>query len=246
MQYRIVRIPKGRGRFREIHIPSPPDMLRLRHLIPRLEEILAENDSSKVNYAFERGKNCALNATQHVGYRYTLSMDLEDFFDSVSEAHVKGIIPDEIVGQCMIGGSPRQGLPTSPLIATLAFLPCDSEILQRLQELEINAVYTRYADDLVFSFNDRRSAGKIRVVVRQVTDKFGFRINSRKTSLQDAKNGRRIITGIAVDAMGIHPTRRTMKKIRAAAHQQREMSMLGLVEWSRCKLPANEQGAKDA
>ena len=125
ISFRIARIPKRNGQFRQIYIPSKASGRRLRSLLPELENILAGIGGSNWNYAFEKGKNCALNAFQHIGHRYTLSMDIHDFFDNVSDDHIKGIIPKHLVDQCFIQGRPRQGLPTSPLIATIAFVACD-------------------------------------------------------------------------------------------------------------------------
>lgn len=188
MQYRIVRIPKGNGRFREVAIPSPEDRLRLRSLLPELECILDRLDTQGANYAFQRKKNCALKALQHIGYQYTLSMDLEDFFDSVTPAHVTRMLPNAIIKACFIEGRAKQGLPTSPIISTIAFLPLDERIIKALRNLRIDAIYTRYADDLVFSFADRKAAGKIQTIVRQIVNEGGFRVNERKTKFQDTKN----------------------------------------------------------
>lgn len=237
LKFRIARIPKGGGNFREIYIASPEGNRKLRALLPELESVLANVDECRANYAFEKGKNCALNALQHIGYRYTLSMDLEDYFNSVSAKHITDLIPSHITEQCLVHGHPKQGLPTSPLVATIAFTRCDKRLVNLLKKLGICAVYTRYADDLVFSFDNRKDAGKIRVIVRQAIDSFGFKVNERKTRLQDARNGRRIITGVAVDDAGIHPTRRTRRKIRAAIHQGNSEAVRGLEEWSKCKLP---------
>lgn len=239
MKYRVARISKGNGKFREIYIASKEDNARLRDLIPELEDILAKSDDYKANYAFQSGKNCALNAVQHIGYKYTLSMDLENYFDSISPGHVEKLIPHSIVKQCFIDGNPKQGLPTSPIISVIAFLSCDRQIIEALNKLSIDAVYTRYADDLVFSFDNPKNEGRIRFIVRQIVEKDGFKINDKKTKLQDAKNGRIIITGIAVDKRGLHATRRTKKKMRAAIHQKNESSLSGLSEWSKCKLPAD-------
>lgn len=238
MKYKVARIPKGNGKFRYIYIASEKDKLQLRSLIPELEGILEKSDSCKVNYAFQKNKNCVLNALQHIGYKFTLSMDIENFFDSISSAHVSGVIPELIIKQCFVDGSPKQGLPTSPIISTIAFLSCDTKIVETLNNLNINTVYTRYADDLIFSFNDSKDEGKIRFVVKQIVEKNGFKINENKTKLQDSRNGRVIITGIAVDSKGLYATRRTKKKIRAATHQKNEKSLIGLSEWSKCKLPS--------
>lgn len=107
MEYRVARVPKGGGTFREIYIASSEDNRRLRSLLPELERILASVDACRANYAFERRKNCALNAFQHIGHRYTLSMDLESFFDSITPKHVAGIIPDHVIEQCFIDGNPK-------------------------------------------------------------------------------------------------------------------------------------------
>ncbi len=237
MQYRIARIPKGRGKFRKVYIASENDAQRLRSLLPLLEDILFDIDSEEVNYAFVKGRNCALNALQHIGYRYTLSLDLKDFFASVQRKHVSRFIPSEILDQCLIDGIPHQGLPTSPLIATIAFLECDRKILELLRLLEVKLVYTRYADDLTISFNDIKQQENIINIVRQVTEASGFKINEQKTLLQDSKNGRIIITGLAINGHKIQSTRRTRRKIRAATHQNNLDSMNGLVEWAKCKLP---------
>ena len=212
MDYKVARIPKGNSRFREIYIPTPTRKRHLHSFIPFLEEVARDQDKCGVTYAFQKGKNCALNAFQHIGYRYSLSFDLMDFFDSVKPSHVEKILPKFIIEECFVNGSPRQGLPTSPLIATIAFYACDLKIVNYLRFLKINSKYTRYADDLVFSFDDIKDAGKLSTIVRQVVEEGGFKINEKKTQLQDSKNGRIIINGIAIGSNGLFATRKTQKK----------------------------------
>ena len=239
MKYRIARIPKGNGGFRYLYIASEEDNLKLRSLLPVLESILTATDTSKSNYAFQRNKNCVLNAMQHIGHRYTLSMDLEDFFNSIVPSHVSDVIPADLIKQCFLEGHPRQGLPTSPIISSIAFLPSDKKIIETLGKLNIDATYTRYADDLIFSFNNSQDEGKIRFIVKQIVENNGFKINRKKTTLQDSRNGRVIVTGIAVDNRGLYATRHTKRKMRAASHQRNEVSLAGLTEWSKCKLPSS-------
>ena len=237
MPYKISRIPKRNGKYREIYIPSPEYSKVLRSIIPDLENILNKLDTYKANYAFQKGRNCALNALQHLGFRYTISMDLTDFFNSIGIHHVVNLIPNEIIEKCFIDGNPKQGLPTSPLISNIAFLRCDKEIIEALRKLLPRFVYTRYADDLIVSFNDLADLAKITFVLKQIAERHGFEINSAKTKLQDQKNGSIIVTGIAINKDGLAATRRTKRKIRAAIHQQNRKSINGLIEWSKCKLP---------
>jgi hypothetical protein len=237
ISFRISRIPKGRGKFREIYIASKEDHLVLRRLIPQLNEIHERCDETGAGYAFLRNRNCALMALRHIGHLFTLSMDLENFFESVTTRHVQDVLPHDLIDLCFIDDRLRQGLPTSPAISNIAFCPFDSKIVTALKTLKIDAVYTRYADDLVFSYNDVSACGKIQTVVRQIMERGGFKVNDKKTHIQSAVNGRVIVTGIAIDTSGLHSTRKTKKKIRAALHQGNQASAAGLAEWSKCKIP---------
>jgi hypothetical protein len=236
-RYKISRIPKGNGKFREIYIPGLEDSKMLRSIIPELESILKELDIYRANYAFQKGRNCSLNALQHIGFRYTISMDLVDFFNSIQVSHVANLIPAEIIAKCFVGGSPKQGLPTSPMISNIAFLRCDKEIIVALRKLLPRFVYTRYADDLIVSFDNFSDVAKITFVLKQISEQYGFEINPAKTKLQDGNNGSIIVTGIAINKDGLAATRKTKRKIRAAKHQKNKTSESGLVEWSKCKLP---------
>ena len=237
-KYRKFKINKNNGKTRTVYSVNNKYKVRLKALMPGLEKRLLEQDSSGVNYAFERGKNCVEGALKHVGYKYTLSMDLLDFFDSVTKEHVSGLIDDEVLDLCLIDDAPKQGLPTSPLIATIALLKCDETILNEIKDV----AYTRYADDLTFSFNNRSYHLEIQSRVTSIVESFGFKINTHKTRLQNFKNGRIIINGVGVDKDGVHPTRKILKKIRAAEHQKNKSSLVGLREWSKCKLPKKRKG----
>lgn len=237
LPYKISRIPKGNGKFRQIYVPSDEYKAELRTLIPGLERILDRLDIRRSNYAFQKGRNCVLNALQHTGYDYTLSMDIEDFFNSIHAGHLTGLITSEHMDRCLIDGNPKQGLPTSPLIATIAFLRCDDEIYHALSKLNIKFSYTRYADDLIVSFDGFHHSTAISFIVKQAVARHGFRINLAKTRIQSSKNGRRVITGIALSSDGPCATRRTNRKLRAAQHQANTASLRGLREWSSCKLP---------
>ena len=44
-------------------------------------------------------------------------------------------------------------------------------------------------------------------------------------------------TGVGVDNNGVYPSRKTLRKIRAAKDQSNYSSLSGLLEWSQCKFP---------
>jgi hypothetical protein len=185
-------------------------------------------------------RNPVTNATPHVGYQYTVSFDLTDFFDTVRWHHVGGVLSGaSAVPQCEIfrDGAPRQGLPTSPLVANIAAsLNIDSWIMPLIEGRDIR--YTRYVDDLTFSTNDLEMVKWLLVTIPPLIASTGFKVNRKKTRVQWAGAGRRIITGIAVDDKGVYATRAVRRKLRAAQHQGNADSIRGLEEWCKMKLPA--------
>jgi hypothetical protein len=117
-------------------------------------------------------------------------------------------------------GCASQGLPTSPHIANYAAIPMDLEIvaMQKRTRFGKNFIYTRYADDLAFSYDLPAVGEMLEREIPNIVAKHGFKLNESKTMLYDGRHGNRMITGIAVDMMGIKPSRQTKRKIRAATH----------------------------
>jgi hypothetical protein len=91
-----------------------------------------------------------------------------------------------------------QGAPTSPAIANLVAYRLDC----RLSGLasDVDATYTRYADDLTFSggLELARSAKRLTILMAQIVVEEGFSLNHRKTRIQ-RRGGRQTVTGIVVN-----------------------------------------------
>lgn len=96
-------------------------------------------------------------------------LDLKDFFDDVGPgdfyrylprtSETQGLIANHVLfmAQAFPDGAARQGLPTSPAIANIAASGMDRDIKALARQhgrFEHSFVYTRYADDLTFSFNE--------------------------------------------------------------------------------------------
>jgi hypothetical protein len=186
----------------------------------------------------------------HVGKAFTVSFDLKDFFDTVTVEQlekecVKGwpILSEKLIGLVTVDGAARQGLPTSPHVANLAAMPMDREILEYLinpaKMPALRCTYTRYADDLTFSFDTAAFLPLLLVEIPRIVSGRGFTINERKTSVQTASNGRRIVTGVAVDSDCVYAPREVRRKLRAARHQEPDGDRTrGLAEWCKLKVPA--------
>lgn len=222
---KIITIPKGNGRFRTIYCPSPEEKKRSASWIKLVQAKLMVQPQVDVIHGFMPGRSPVTNAIAHIGWEYSLSFDLEDFFDSVQHDHLSRFVELKlnpgIEKDCFYDGAARQGLPSSPVIANLAAAPMDEQICKLITKgrLGRNFVYTRYADDLTFSFNHPSVGEMLKVYVPQIVESFMFTINPAKTHLQSAKAGRRIITGVAVDKTRVYPTREVKRRLRAMRHQ---------------------------
>ena len=91
-----------------------------------------------------------------------------------------------------------QGSPCSPALANL----CAYRLDIRLQELagSMDAAYSRYADDLVFSGGPAlaRAAERFHIQVAAIALEEGFRVNTRKTRVM-RQGTRQQITGLVVN-----------------------------------------------
>ena len=243
--YTVVSIPKKHaGEYRRIYIPDRDTMVQLRHLAGPLTT-KAQKACPDVVHGFMRHRSAVSNAQAHIGHQFTLSFDLSDFFESVTPDKLKNKLSKDEFDVVFADGAARQGLPTSPAVANLAFASADRAILKWIQKRQKNIVYTRYADDLTFSYDDPTLTPAIKRAAREIVSRSGFALNPRKTRLQSAQHGRRIICGVAVDDQGVCPTRAAKRRLRAAQHhaatapqnvrwQQRER---GLREWCRLVPP---------
>lgn len=236
---RIVQIPKKNGKSRVIYVPNREEKRELRNILGQINK-KAERLCSDVSHGFMRFKSPVTNALSHVGHQYTTVFDLKDFFDSININHLKGKLKQEELDKVLVDGAPRQGLPTSPAVANIAAADMDRAILKWRDDKKLQLVYTRYADDLAFSYDDERITNLLLTNIPQIVGRCGFKINKEKTRTLSSKVGRRIITGVAVDNE-LHVPRRIKRKLRAAIHQQNKNKIMGLSEWSKLKLPIRNE-----
>lgn len=220
-------------------------------MLPVLCDTYQKSVIYECDHAFVVGKNCATNARMHIQGRYILSIDIESFFESLTVEHIKHYISAEISNWCFVKKDANsqenknnsilpQGFCTSPVIANIAMIDVDKMIVNNIirnNPHQALICYSRYADDLTFSFNDSGCKDFIISEIVKILRYFGLKINKRKISFYDKKNGRAVISGIGVDNVNIYPTRKTLKKLRASIHQGNKGQERGLREWSLCKIP---------
>lgn len=257
---RWTTIPRRGGKVRRIYVPDPQEKRFLRSLLPPLRRLwrLAASrcmrregirmpDYLRAIHGFVPGRSPVTMALSHAEAAAVLSVDIEDFFDSVTEGKVRDTIlwlsqvPFrepllDALNHVFRDGIAAQGLPTSPVVSNIAFLRADAALLRLARDCRL--VYTRYADDLVISTRDPSvRMADLLPQVQEVVERFGFRLNPKKVRIQTARAGRIVICGVAVDRNGIHPTREARRRLRALLHQRKAESAAGLAAWCRLTMP---------
>ncbi len=240
-RYTKFSIPKATGGTREIMAPVPQLKLAQRRLAHHLQNCLIEIEKQQVprssciiSHGFKRDLSIATNARVHVGRRWVVNIDLEDFFTSINFGRVRGFFMKNkhfslredtatVLAQiaCHDNTLP-QGAPTSPVI---------SNLIAGLLDIRINKLasrghcsFTRYADDITFSTNLREFPESIARIdstgqwglsssVSKRIIQSGFSINSKKTRVQ-YRRSRQDVTGLIVNSE-IGVKRQRLKTVRA-------------------------------
>lgn len=200
--YRQVNARKKRGGTRTLFVPSS----NLRWIQDRIlrSDLLAEVELADHVHGGVKGRSARTNASRHVGREIVLTIDLMNFFGSVTEFMVWEAIfqlgcshdlSTLLTRLTTLHGSLPPGVSTSTLLANLVALKLDNALLQICKEDDI--VYSRYVDDLTFSGNF--NADKTLTDIRETVVREGFRINESKVRIS-RKHCRQIVTNIVVNS----------------------------------------------
>ena len=171
---------------------------------------------------------------------HVFNIDLEDFFPSITFYRVRGVLLHHpfkfshevatiIAHICTLDKMLPQGAPTSPFLSNLVCRTLDRDLTELARRGL--ARYSRYADDITFSFRMRKTA-KLPGAICSVDDdgdlaigtelhdiivnKHHFKINSAKTRLSD-RTRRMEVTGLTINRFPNVP-RVFIDRIRGALH----------------------------
>lgn len=243
--YSYFSIPKKRGGHRLITAPNSRLKMvqsKLGELLARIEAELEGKRTTKarvLSHGFKEGFSIVTNAKHHRNKRWVFNVDLKDFFPSINFGRVYGFFVKDrnfaldpkiatIIAQiaCHRNELP-QGSPCSPVISNLIAHVLDIK-LNRLAN-DLRCTYTRYADDITFSTNEKEFPEAIGRLVRGSEDKWvagdgvlglvyraGFRINHDKTRMQ-RRDSRQDTTGLIVNQK-LNVRHEYYKQVRAMCH----------------------------
>lgn len=198
-----------RWKSRTIYKPSP--LLREFHYFLNgfLLEFLPVDEV--VSFAYRKGATLLQAVAPHARSRAFYQTDLESFFESITSelirsTLVRNITPvldlsnhiDHILRLLTINESLPIGYSTSPILSNACLLGFDKRLATI--SFERNWVYTRYADDIILSANNRftiEDAGRITEDCLLAELGEGFALNESKTKLTTV--GRKIkILGLTI------------------------------------------------
>jgi hypothetical protein len=253
-------VPKRTGGLRLISAPKP-DLKRVQRWIAHnITEHLPVHGAA---HGFLIGRSTVTNAAVHSGARVVIKFDIKDFYPTVTFQRVKGLFRKAgyteqvaIVLALLCTESPReelvirgkkyhvavgprslpQGAPTSPSITNALCLRLDSRLAGLARKLGLR--YTRYADDLTFSWHADRFApvGRLKDAVLRIVKAEGFDVHEKKTRVMRAGR-RQKVTGLVVNDTGhtgqteagqaaapaaplARVPRRVIRRLRAAIHNR--------------------------
>ena len=200
---RRVEIPKEtKGEVRRLGVPTVVDRVIqqaiTRELTPIYEERFSDNSFGfrPKRGAHEALKQCQKNVND--GYIYVVDMDLEKFFDTVSQSKLIEVLSRTIKDGRLISlihkylnagvmakgifertevGMP-QGGPLSPLLSNVMLNELDKELERRGHR------FVRYADDCMIFCKSRKSAERtLENILPYIEGKLFLKVNRKKTEV---------------------------------------------------------------
>ncbi|WP_082685760.1 group II intron reverse transcriptase/maturase [Ferroacidibacillus organovorans] len=199
---RRVEIPKSGGGKRGLGIPTVIDRLIQQALLQVLTPIF-DPTFSEHSYGFRPGRkahDAVIQAQGYIqaGYRWTVDMDLEKFFDRVNhdilmsrvarkvkDKRVLKLIRAYLNAGVMVNGiatrtelGTPQGGPLSPLLANIVLDDFDKELIRRGHK------FVRYADDCNIYVKSRRAGERVKAsLTKYLEDNLKLRVNRDKSAV---------------------------------------------------------------
>lgn len=220
--YHFFEIPKSNGQPRQIAAPQRK-LLSTQKWI--LGHILKRGRPHRCAKAFIKGLSVVDNAKPHKNREVVTRIDLKDFFPSITYQQVRKEFEHfgypyhvalVLANLCTLNGFLPQGAPTSPALSNMVCIRLDKRLAGLGKKMRFR--YTRYADDLVFSSNNRKFP-KLIPFLKEIIQQEGFTVNEEKLTVMRSGSQQKV-TGLVInEKVGI--PREHRRWLRAVAHRLR-------------------------
>ncbi|WP_321848953.1 retron St85 family RNA-directed DNA polymerase [Burkholderia diffusa] len=233
--YKVYTIPKRTGGKRTIAQPAKETKFIQNWLIENIFNSLPVHSCAS---AYQPGSSIKRNADAHKAQRYLTKFDFKNFFTSIKSddliehmrVHLSEVLDLDAIHdiarvsciQLKVGEKLclSIGAPSSPLLSNSIMFEFDSLVNEWCSREGV--VYTRYADDMTFSTNERNKSALIEKFIRGVARDVEYpslRFNNKKTISLSTKHSRRV-TGIVINNQGQLSLGRDRKReISALVHK---------------------------
>ena len=215
--YSTFHIPKKSGGWREINAPDEElkDYLTsFKNYLEHTLRILPHNAAHA--YVKQRSTVTAIKMHQANDSKWFLKLDMKNFFPSHTLGYVMSILEQvypigflleneeykrnftEAIKYAFLNNSLPQGTPLSPTLTNICMIPLDYKITKHCQKNKI--IYTRYADDLLFSSKYKWDYDKTIAATKAILEQSNapFKINQEKTRF-GSRNGANWNLGIMLN-----------------------------------------------
>ncbi|MDO8569423.1 MAG: reverse transcriptase domain-containing protein [bacterium] len=182
--YKIDPQPKKSGGFRDIHKPY----WRLKFLLKKInKKFLSRLNFPNFVHCGPQGRSIATAARGHNKFTHHRSIDVKDFFNSVSKITMSSVlrkigvnkeIADILIKAAVENNKLPQGFPTSSLLSTLVI----SHALQGFyfyvdrEEVRLSV----YADDILISSNDENAIMMAKKYIEEELKKVDLHLNKKE------------------------------------------------------------------
>lgn len=202
-QIRGVKIPKPKGGYRQLGIPTVKDRL-VQQSIHQILDRKYDPTFSRFSYGFRKGKGtvpCLDQACAYVraGNRYIVDIDLAKFFDEVNHDRLMWKLSQRIGDKVLLKlinkflksgilegglssqrtkGTP-QGSPLSPLLSNIVLDELDKELERR------GLKFVRYADDMMIFVGSQKAAERVmKSVSKFIEGRMKLKVNRDKSGIR--------------------------------------------------------------
>ncbi|WP_027400035.1 retron St85 family RNA-directed DNA polymerase [Anaerovorax odorimutans] len=224
-KYNTFYIKKSNGNKRRIDEPKYSLKIIQRWV---LENILYKIKVSPYSYGFKYTEGSPLVAcsNKHRLNLFVLKMDLKDFYPSISKEKVyfqflnigyNTKVSNLLTNICTYNNSLPQGAVTSAYLANIVCRKMDYRIAGYCNKREI--AYTRYADDLIFSSDNRELLHNTYGMIEKIITDEGFTLNKDKTTFMSPKNHKKVL-GITINDNQVKAPKKLKREVRAKIHYQ--------------------------